>query len=72
MYTAHIVEASRMNSSPIALPSISPLPSTITPPTANNRATALRTDLVAAAATAIGPMNSIVTALPRSMRSIAR
>ena len=61
-----------MNSSPSALPSISPLPSTTTPPTANSRATALRTDRVATAATVIGPMNSIVTALPRSMRSIAR
>ena len=61
-----------MKSSPIALPSISPPPSTTTPAIANSRATALRTDRVATAATAIGPMNSIVTALPRSMRSIAR
>jgi sulfur-carrier protein adenylyltransferase/sulfurtransferase len=69
---AHIADARKMNTSPSTLSSISPPPSTTTPPIANSNATALRIDRVATAATAMGPMNSIVTALPRSTRSIAR
>ena len=58
---------------PAVLPSsISTPPSTQTPATANTSASALRPVRVVAAATAIGPTNSIVTPFPRSIRSIAK
>jgi hypothetical protein len=61
-----------MNIKATALSAISTPPSVTTPATANTRAAPLRPVRVVEAATAIGPMNSIATLLPRSMRSIAK
>ena len=72
MYAAHIADAPEMYTSPSGSVSISTPPSTITPATARSSAAVFRRVRVNAAATAIGPMNSITTLLPRSMRSIAR
>ena len=56
---------------PTVLPSSSTPPSTATPATASTSAPALRRVWVNTAATTIGPMNSIATDLPRSVRAIA-
>ena len=72
MYVAHIADAARMNTTPSALSPISTPPSVTTPATVSTSAAALREVRVIAAATAIGPRNSIATPLPRSMRSMAR
>ena len=58
--------------SPTVLPLSSTPPSTATPSAASTRAPALRRVRVITAATVIGPMNSMATLLPRSVRSMAR
>ncbi len=71
MYAAHIAEAARSHRRPIVLSPISSPPSTSTPMAARPRAKALRAVRVIAAATMIGPMNSMATLVPRSVRASA-
>jgi hypothetical protein len=69
---AHIAEAMNTNSRPNGSASISTPDSTTTPTTASTSANVVRRVRVNAAATAMGPMNSMTTPLPRSMRAMAK
>ena len=61
-----------MKKMPHGLPLISTPESVATPPAASTSAMELRALRVNAAATAIGPMNSITTLFPNGSRSSAR
>ena len=70
MYIAHITDAIKIHKRPSGSLLSSTPPSAMTPSAANPSAQKLRTDFVRTAATTMGPMNSIVTLLPRGSRSI--